>query len=254
MPAPGRSGEPRLDRPTAPADDATAGVDHSTGPKPSQPRNPAAHLPLLLLAPLVTKEFRPRLDVFREENSVANHFDPLSGSHPWFKVVRRTAHVQLLLLRVRGRHLRNAPAKTPGPKRASGGNQCLDLGGRSALGSKREAFALEAFRRPADNAKPSGGQNLGQHDLHLEFGEAGTQATAHSASEGNPGGVLRNAVEEALGAELIRLRVALRVAVYEINGPHQDRAGRDRVSAELDLLRHVPGDHGHDRSRPQGLL
>src|SRR3954454_20074731 len=55
-------------------------------------------------------------------------------------------------------------------------------------------------------AEPVALDQLLEHDGHLELGEGGAEAAAHTAAEGDPGVGAGRVVEKALGQEALRLR------------------------------------------------
>ena len=93
-----------------------------------------------------------------------------------------------------------------------------------------------------------------EDDLHLVEGEAGAEATADAAAEGDPGVGAGRVVEEALGAEGLGLRVEVGPAVEQVDRGVDADAGRQQVAADLQRGGQVAADGGDDRPQPQRLL
>ncbi len=97
-------------------------------------------------------------------------------------------------------------------------------------------------RRACSAPSPAGsqlaaGQHGPHHDLHLEHREARADAAAPAAAERDPGVGAGRLLEEALGAELVRVRVDRRVVMDEVGVRHQ--ADARRVGPAADLERHL---------------
>jgi hypothetical protein len=91
-----------------------------------------------------------------------------------------------------------------------------------ALGLRRRGTDVEA----ADD--------LGDDRSEFEHRQVRADAAALAAAERDPGVGRDAAVEEALGPELVGLRVAIRVAVHEWDRGRDVPAGRDLVAVELE--------------------
>jgi len=77
--------------------------------------------------------------------------------------------------------------------------------------------------------------DLPQDDPHLVLGECGSDAAANAAAERDPGVVVGLAVEEALGAELLRFGEEI-LAVVQGRNRRQDECARGQlVAADLGL-------------------
>src|SRR3954452_24027372 len=121
---------------------------------------------------------------------------------------------------------------------------------------KRDAAPLDTVGLAAHGAELGALEHALDHDLHLEQREGRAEAAPRAAAERHPCvGVGRVLLEEALGAELAGLRVAVAAAV-----DHADRgvdlgAGRDRVATELErLAAHDAADAGNAGAKTQRLL
>ena len=60
-------------------------------------------------------------------------------------------------------------------------------------------------------------EHRAQHPLHLQFGIAGGETAPRAAAEGDPGVGPRRLLEEALGQEMARVRIDLRVAMDQVD-------------------------------------
>src|SRR3954452_17373842 len=121
---------------------------------------------------------------------------------------------------------------------------------------KRDAAPLDTVGLAAHAAELGALEHALDHDLHLELRERRAEAATRAAAERHPRvGVGRVLLEEALGAELARLRVAVAAAV-----DHADRRGdlgawRPGVAAELErLAAHDAADARHDGTEAERLL
>src|SRR5581483_10747320 len=90
-------------------------------------------------------------------------------------------------------------------------------GGQSQLGaaSRRDGDVASLRQREllADRLKLALAQHLPQNNLHLQQGEAGTQAAPTTAAERDPGVRAGRLLEESLRSEAVGLLVDLRVVV-----------------------------------------
>ena len=111
-------------------------------------------------------------------------------------------------------------------------------------------------RSGLDRAQPGALEHARQHDPHLGQREARAQAAPGAAPERDPGvGVGSVVAEEALGPELLRLRVQVGAAVDRADRGVDLDAGRNLVAVERErLLAHHAPDAGDHRADAQRLL
>ena len=137
-------------------------------------------------------------------------------------VIRQERVCACFSLRVRRRGIRRRPSPA---RRTPGAGECRDSSttaaprpGVSVMARRANALGLAAVRAAArprarsPSARPSS-----------RTGRSWPEAAAHAAAEGDPRVGARRLLEEALGAEALRLGVDVGAAVNEID------AGRDRT-------------------------
>ena len=98
------------------------------------------------------------------------------------------------------------------------------------------------------------GEHRLEDDVHLEHREAGAEAAAAAAAEGDPGVGARVGIEEALRPEGVGLRIDIRVVMDEVGVRDHVAAGLVGPAADLDLADHPAraGDR-EDRAAAQRL-
>src|SRR4051794_20506943 len=115
--------------------------------------------------------------------------------------------------------------------------------------------ARDQLRPVAGGLEPQLARHGPQDRAHLEHREARADAAPHAAAERQPRVGLRRALEEALGAERVRIAVDVLAPVHEVDARRHHRADGDLVLAELERLVHdAPRDDGDRRPQPQRLL
>ena len=153
--------------------------------------------------------------------------------------------------RASGMRRRNAPSKscsrsgsgprrqpTPSPPRTLGrlGERPLEHDPRALRRDHRDVADLDLFGCGVDGTQLGPLDEFAQDRPHLVFGEGGADAAADAAAEGDPGVVVDLAVEEALGAERLRLGEGV-LAVVEGGDRREDEgagaAARSRRSSPV---------------------
>src|SRR5262245_63876333 len=102
---------------------------------------------------------------------------------------------------------------TAGP----GSDPRLDDHAAASVRCERDRAALNPFGGAALGQELDLAQDRAQHDPHLVEGEARAQAAADASAEGNPFVGAGLAIEEALGAEAVRLGIQLGPAVEQVD-------------------------------------
>jgi hypothetical protein len=121
---------------------------------------------------------------------------------------------------------------------------------------RRDSAPDDPLAAPADPSQLGPFEDATDHDLHLELGEARSEAAARAAAERNPGHPLRRVgAEEALRPEGARLRIKIRVQVDSVDRRADLDAGLNRVAADLERpLAYESPNSGRDRSQAKRLL
>src|SRR5215211_1081367 len=91
----------------------------------------------------------------------------------------------------------------------------------------------QGFRARVRGAEPGPLDDRAQHDPHLVLRERRSQAAPHSPTEWNPRIALSLALEEALGAELERLRIEVVAVVDRDDRRKHEGPGLKVVAADL---------------------